>query len=513
MMNFRKGVINCLFATSVAEEGLDIPDCNLIVRFDLYTTLIQYIQSRGRARHTNSRYIHMLEDGNAEHTQIVREVRLNENILNTFCRALPADRKLTGNNFNMDHFLAKEKSHRVYRVPETGAKLTYKMSLMVLANFVNSLPHSGESMLNPEYIVTARNKNYLCEVILPESSPIHGATGRPATTKAVAKCSAAFETCLELRKGKYLDENLLPVFTKQLPAMRNALLAVDSKAKEVYDMRTKPSMWSDAGVPGALFVTVLTLDNPELLDRPSQPMALLTRSPLPQLPPFILHFGASKHSPVQTMNILQVLKVDARVLAEINSFTLCIFNDVFSKLYESDVENMPYFLAPVKAHGVSQPGSIPSEIIAWDILREVHDDWENWGVKEERWKKELWKHATSENLKNKFLVDRWDGSRKLWSVGHAPEYKPLDSVPPNSAVRKGTKTRQEEYNKNIMEYSTSLFKKARDKKTFDPNQRVVEAEQISLVRNFLDESDDTVDKPKRCYVILEPLEISPVRLS
>ena len=53
--------VNLLVATSVAEEGLDIRTCSLVVRFDLPETLSSYIQSRGRARMQKSLYVLLLE--------------------------------------------------------------------------------------------------------------------------------------------------------------------------------------------------------------------------------------------------------------------------------------------------------------------------------------------------------------------------------------------------------------------------------------------------------------------
>jgi len=523
MMNFRKGTINCLFATSVAEEGLDIPDCNLVIRFDLYSTLIQYIQSKGRARQANSRFIHMYEAGNHEHASIIREVRLNEGVLEKFCRALPEDRKLLGKEGDIDHFLAKERLHRVYVVPETGAKLTYKMSLMVLANFVDSLILRPDGPTNPDYIVTVQNKEYICEVILPETSPIRGAIGRPHSTKAVAKCSAAFETCVLLREGKYLDENLLPIFTKQLPAMRNALLAVDSKKREAFDMRTKPNLWSLRGIPEELYLTVLDLEDCQCLDRPSQPLAILTRTILPQLPSFILHFGAGKNSPIHLTPFVRSLKLTDSLLDQINTFTLCIFDDVFSKEYFSDIGKMPYFLVPIKINTSFDGNSNPVQIIAWDIISHVTQNQEEWNQQRERqkrenqtqerkgqenhkWENKVWKDVPDEFFSDKFIVDPYDGSRKLWTVGLTHQYKPLDPVPAGAAVRKGTRRN----NENILEYSCSLWAKARQRVTFDEHQPVIEAKVISLRRNLLDPFDASENESQRCFIVLEPLKVSPL---
>lgn len=54
---FKRGSTNCIVATDVVDEGIDIPTCTLIIRYDMPMDFRAYVQSKGRARHSSSNYV------------------------------------------------------------------------------------------------------------------------------------------------------------------------------------------------------------------------------------------------------------------------------------------------------------------------------------------------------------------------------------------------------------------------------------------------------------------------
>lgn len=69
LKDFREKRLNVITTTSVLEEGIDLPVCSTVVRYDMANNFRQYVQSRGRARQEISTFVTLCDQ--ADYLKIV----------------------------------------------------------------------------------------------------------------------------------------------------------------------------------------------------------------------------------------------------------------------------------------------------------------------------------------------------------------------------------------------------------------------------------------------------------
>ena len=213
VQQFREGKLNLIIATSVGEEGLDFPQCSFVCRFDMPHTLPAYIQSRGRARHSNSKFVLMLETGtNCDRVRAIALEKSEPSMKQLYGRKMEKrDRGELPDELDDGMPGAGEAS---YTVPKTGATLHASSAISLLNNLCSLIPRDAHTPIPLPRYEMAPNL-FLYKVTLPASLPVPRDMlvfrGEVTSSKKGAKRSAAFKAVFELYKLGVFDDHLLPV--------------------------------------------------------------------------------------------------------------------------------------------------------------------------------------------------------------------------------------------------------------------------------------------------------------
>ncbi|KAI9355311.1 hypothetical protein DFJ73DRAFT_623667 [Zopfochytrium polystomum] len=211
--SFKSGTINLLIATQVAEEGLDIQPCVLVIRFDMFRTLSQYIQSRGRARHQNARYILLLAADDHEASASAKAMQDDEQTM----RNMLIDRD-AGDGDDLTHEI--DPKSLVYVVSETGAKESLYSAVSSVYHYCALLPQDSNEPLQPIFttgpslaVYPKTTVDWITSVKLPLNVPAicQYITGRSSDSKSTSIRLASLAAIDSLHKESQLDNHLFPV--------------------------------------------------------------------------------------------------------------------------------------------------------------------------------------------------------------------------------------------------------------------------------------------------------------
>ncbi|KAF5386991.1 hypothetical protein D9615_001961 [Tricholomella constricta] len=211
--SFRRGDINLLIATSVAEEGLDFPACDLVIRFDPLAHMVGYVQSRGRARNKSSTFVIMIQKDDVSHLNRYNALRTVEPEVNkVFQTRHEASDGLTQEDHDDEEVSPADLAERErFVVESSGAVLTYDNAIQLLHRLCSLIPRDP---FTPPH-VPKFSGDFLVTLTLPSSIPLPEEhlmfTGPPRRSKKEAKRAAAFMAVKRLHELDVYDEYLLPI--------------------------------------------------------------------------------------------------------------------------------------------------------------------------------------------------------------------------------------------------------------------------------------------------------------
>ncbi|KAL8797189.1 MAG: hypothetical protein Q9195_000656 [Heterodermia aff. obscurata] len=238
--HMRHGHKNLILATSVLEEGIDISACNVVICFEKPPNLKAFIQRRGRARKSRSKYVLMFpEDDNQ--SQLAMWEQLEDEMRKSYMDEM---RKI-------EYLRAIEDADtaaREFCVQSTGAKITLEDAVQHLYHFCATLPTDPYADLRPIFTFTGTHEgeSIKANVSLPnsvDSSVREASSLYEWASEKLARRDAAFEAYIALYHANLVSDNLLPLRGQGDEAVAEAQKSVQ-KIVSLVDINEQLDIWS-----------------------------------------------------------------------------------------------------------------------------------------------------------------------------------------------------------------------------------------------------------------------------
>lgn len=217
LQDFRSGAKNLIIATTVLEEGLDVPACNCVICFDLPKDLISFVQRRGRARKADSQYMLFISETDLN-TDPAKFPKLEE-VMKEAC--MKEDREPSSvAGSEVEDGTHDDTSNIRYQLASSGALLTIDDAKSHLNHFCAVSTRHASRYIDPrpEYQTnaefTGKAKCWGASVTLPSFVHMSIRTAQsslPWSSESTAIKEAAFNAYVALHQAGLVNDNLLPV--------------------------------------------------------------------------------------------------------------------------------------------------------------------------------------------------------------------------------------------------------------------------------------------------------------
>lgn len=214
--DFETGAVRVLVSTSVSVEGVDFPQCALIVVMDKVNTARALIQLRGRARHEDGVVYYLGEHGDlSQHISLQNLLKEAEVINRLEFSKEKAETTAQQPRSVMAKAIGLGDNKIV--IESTGAVLDLDSAIPCINMFCQSLPARQYTVdVKRMYKFTelrhASRPLFVAELTLPVELNLPPVESEPMPSKAGAKSLAAFIACRQLVERGELDESFNSVY-------------------------------------------------------------------------------------------------------------------------------------------------------------------------------------------------------------------------------------------------------------------------------------------------------------